>query len=233
MMIKALIMFKAIIFDCDGTLVDSEHCHYLSWQHALSKWNIPLAEEDYFFYVGKSGQAISRTMCEQFELNSSEELLHDKRRIYDDFLKERKVPSIERTLRFVRTLISKKKELGLKLGVASAAPKEEIMVNLNFLGIAEDFDVIVSGKDDLDSYNDPEGVNKPKPYIYLHAAKLLGVDPAECIAFEDSASGVTAARKAGMFTVALPNRFTEQHDFSQANLIIGQKQEIDLEELFK
>lgn len=226
-------MIKAIIFDCDGTLVDSEQSHHLSWQYALSKWDIPLAEADYYPYVGKTGSTISRSFCKQFQLESSETLLKDKKVIYDDLLKNRNVPSIERTLRFVRHLITRKKELGLKLGVASAAPKEEILLNLNFLGITEAFDVIVSGKDDLSGYSDPEGVNKPKPYVYLHAAQLLEVEPQECIAFEDSTSGVIAANHAGMFTVAVPNRFTKLHDFSLAHLIIAQDQEIVLEELLQ
>lgn len=224
-------MIKAIIFDCDGTLVDSEHSHYLSWHHALSKWNIPFAEADYSTHVGKTGKVISENLCEQFQLDSSERLLKDKKVIYDDIMKNKAVPSIERTLRFVHDLIKRKESLSLKLGVASAAPKEEILLNLNFLGITEKFDVIVSGKDDLDSYHDEEGVNKPKPYVYLHAAKLLEVDPQECIAFEDSTSGVIAATEAGMFTVAVPNRFTKHHDFSLAHLIIEQSQEIVLENL--
>lgn len=222
---------KAIIFDCDGTLVDSEQSHHLSWQYALSKWDVPLVETDYHPYVGKNGNSISKSFCEQFALESSDALLKDKKLIYDDLLKQRKIASIERTLRFVRSLIGCKKELKLKLGVASASPKEEILLNLDFLGITEEFDVIVSGKDDLGSYSDPEGVNKPKPYVYLHAAQLLEVEPEECIAFEDSTSGVTAAKHAGMFTIAVPNRFTTKHDFSLADLIIPQDQEIILEEL--
>lgn len=224
---------KAVIFDCDGTLVDSEHCHHLSWQYALSKWNIPLEEVDYYPFVGKNGKAISKQFCEQFQLDSYDTLLKDKNHVYDEFLKQRNVPSIERTLRFVHSLINKKKELGIKLAVASAAPKEELLINLDFLKITEAFDAIVSGKDDLKDYKDPEGVNKPKPYVYLHTAKLLGLKPEECIVFEDSASGVSAASSAGMFTVAVPNRFTKQHDFSRAHLIVPEDQEIHLDKILK
>ena len=91
------------------------------------------------------------------------------------------------------------------MGLASASPKDEILLNLQQHQIEHLFDVIISGKDDLSEYNDPEGVNKPKPYIYLHAAKLLDISPQQCVVIEDSRSGVTAGVDAGCFVIAVPN----------------------------
>ncbi len=106
------------------------------------------------------------------------------------------------------------------MGVASAALKVEIESHLANLGIRDLFEVVLSGYDDLEGYSDPDGVNKPKPYIYLHAAKLLRVHPTRCIAIEDSYTGVTSAVAAGCITVAVPNHFTKHHDLSRATVRI-------------
>ncbi len=123
-------------------------------------------------------------------------------------------------VKFVRLLFREKEKLKLRLGVASSARKEGILTNLRRLALEALFDLVVSGQDDLKAYTDPEGVNKPKPYIYLHAAATLGLSPSQCIAIEDSYAGVTAAKKAGYFTIAAPNHFTRTQDLSHADLII-------------
>lgn len=69
-------------------------------------------------------------------------------------------------------------------------------------------------------YKDPEGTNKPKPYVYLKAAKMLGIEPRQCIAIEDSRSGISAAVAAGCITVAVPNDFTKRQDLSHAHFKI-------------
>ena len=94
-------------------------------------------------------------------------------------------------------------------------------------------DYIVSGHEDLTEYHDPEGVNKPKPYIYLQAAKKLGVTPSECIAIEDSGPGIQSAADAGCYTVAIPTEYTAQHDFSHAHLLLNTLSGIDIETFFK
>lgn len=108
------------------------------------------------------------------------------------------------------------------------------MINLRNLEIEKYFDLVLSGHDDLDEYKhkDPEGVNKPKPYIYLHAAKLLGVKPYECVVIEDSQSGVVAAENAGCIAVAVPNSFTKNQDLSHAHLKIESFANISVSDFF-
>ncbi len=106
------------------------------------------------------------------------------------------------------------------MGLASSAPHEEILNNLKQIGLSEAFDLIISGSDDLDSYVDAEGKNKPKPYIYIESAKRLGVSPSKCLVFEDTTAGIEAAFGAGMIAIAVPNRFTLHQDFSKAAQII-------------
>lgn len=208
---------KGFIFDCDGTLIDSEYTHFLSWNRVLEKRGGRLTEEEYHHFAGSSGPFTAQRLCDRLGSGSSEVFYAEKRENYLNLLKQG-LPPIQRTVDFVKQLASQKKELGIKLAVASAGFMEEILLHLEHAGIADLFDAIISGQDDLGAYQDPEGVNKPKPYIYLHTARLLSLDPSECIAFEDSVTGLLAAVRAGMRTVAVPNAYTKHHDFSLASV---------------
>ena len=138
------------------------------------------------------------------------------------------VPPIQAMIDFVRHLSENRKKLGLKLGLASSAPKEEILMNLRHIGLENSFDVVISGTDDLKEYNDIEGKNKPKPYIYIEAAKRLGVTPSRCLVFEDTTAGIEAAFGAGMVVYAVPNQFTLGQDFSKAAQVIKSYNELPL-----
>lgn len=208
---------KAIIFDCDGTLVDSELVHYSAWAHALQKQGFGLAQEEYSAHVGTSIDNTSLAFAKKIGKNCIEELKNDKSSFFRAQL-QKGIPPIHDTLQFLHKLIEAQKQFQYKLAVASGASKVDIMAYLRHLQIEEAFEVILSGKDDLHHYNDPEGVNKPKPYIYLEAAKLLGVHPSDCVAIEDSYTGVMASARAGCVTVAIPHAFSLNHDFSASHL---------------
>ena len=209
-------MIKAIIFDCDGTLVDSEESHFTSWQRALQLWGAELILEEYLtFMMGQGGHKVGRLLAEKLGQNCAEELLAQKKAHYLEAV-HKGLPSIEGTVRFARQLIQDREQHRLKLAVASASPHHEIRTHLQRLGLIDSFDLILSGHEDLTDYSDPEGVNKPKPYIYLHAAKLLGVSPAECAVIEDSRPGVAAGVSAGCITIAVPNAFSQYQDLSHA-----------------
>lgn len=212
---------KAVIFDCDGTLVDSEETHLAAWRRALQNRGHDLTLEECLLYTGKSDSVIAELIAAKIGYQeASGEILAEKRVYYGELL-EQGLPSIDATIQFANRLIQEKEKLGLKLAVASAAIKHEITTHLKALGLENAFELVLSGHEDLHvHYEDPEGVNKPKPYIYLHAAKLLGISPSECIVIEDSQTGVTAAARAGCLVVAIPNAASRSHDFSNALLIL-------------
>ncbi|HSW71839.1 MAG TPA: HAD family phosphatase [Chlamydiales bacterium] len=223
---------KAIIFDCDGTLVDSEESHFFAWRRAVQHFGGDLTPEQYRTYVGKPGATIARLLAQKTGKDCTEELFALKREYFMEYL-DKGLPPIKDTLAFIHRLIEVKKQLGIKLAVASGTVKPEIIKNLHNLGIEDVFDVVLSGHEDLHDYHDPEGVNKPKPYIYLHAAKLLGVSPTDCIAVEDSTTGVLSGRNAGCFTIAIPNQYTINQDLSAANLKINSLSGIGVEEFLQ
>lgn len=223
---------KAIFFDCDGTIVDSENAHYLAWQYALKKQGSDLTIEDYYAYVGGSTETISVSLSKILGKNCADEILKDKSAYFLELLYQG-LPPIRSTVDLIYQLNNKKSEHGFKLGVTSAAKKQEILLHLKHLEIEKFFDIIISGRDDLAQYNDPEGVNKPKPYIYLHAAKRLNIAPRECVVIEDSSSGVKAGIDAGCFTIAIPNSYSFYQDFSFANLKVESFANMDVEQFLQ
>ena len=216
---------KAIIFDCDGTLVDSDAIQYLAWDYAFQQQGYHLSREEYWHLMRKHSLAglpsayliIAELGSEIVGRDCAQTLLKDFE-VYFDELRVKGFPAIEATVNFLHQLANEKIKLGLKLGLASGARKHQILDHLRHLGIEEYFDVILSGSDDLNDYIDSEGTNKPKPYIYSHAAKLLGLLPEECVAIEDSRTGVMSAVDAGCITVAIPNAITMDQDLSHAHL---------------
>jgi HAD superfamily hydrolase (TIGR01509 family) len=147
----------------------------------------------------------------------SEELSNDKYEFFEKML-SKGIPPISSSIDFLHHLAQEKHKYEIKLAVASGARKKEILTNLRNLGIESYFDVIISGHDDLNEYEDLDGTNKPKPYIYLKAAKLLCVSPENCMAIEDSYAGLTSAVTAGCITIAIPNEYTQYHDLSSADI---------------
>lgn len=228
----AYAQIKAVIFDCDGTLVDSEPAHFEAWEFAVRESEGVLARTEYPSFVGHPKDTTAVKLAAKIPGASAEVILRDKVAYYKK-LTETGLPLIEPTVAFLKMLIQEKERLGLKIGICSAATREHVNTYINQLGISEHLDLVLSGQRDLGEYYDPEGVNKPKPYIYLHAQKLLGVAPEEMVVIEDSAAGVEAAVRAGCFTIAIPNEFTLFQDLSLANLQLPSLEGIGIEPFFK
>lgn len=218
---------EAVIFDCDGVLVDTEYLKYLSWQEALASKHIDFSIEEYMPLVGHSSKNILLMLIKLKGIDIPEEVIELKRTIYR-FLQKQGVPPLQEMIVFAGHLAEKKKSLGIKVGLASSAPTKEILQNLQQVGLENAFDLIISGSDDLDSYDDKQGKNKPKPYIYIEAAKRLNIPPSKCLVFEDTNAGIEAADSAGMIAIAVPTQFSSHHDFSKAADVIWSYSDLSL-----
>lgn len=210
---------KAIIFDCDGTLVDSEMIHYHAWSHALKNQGYELPMEEYCHFVGTPTNITAQVLAKKIGKECAEDLKKDKHAYFTSQI-EAEITPIKDTLEFLHRLFREQDRYHYKLAIASGAGRVDIMHYIRHLKIESFFDLVLSGKDDLSSYNDPEGTNKPKPYVYLEAARQLGAVPSECIAIEDSYPGVLAGATAGCITVAIPHAFSKHHDFSASDMLI-------------
>jgi beta-phosphoglucomutase len=221
---SACASIKAVIFDCDGVLVDTEYLKFEAWRDSLSKYNISFELKDYLPLVGHSSEKIVFEIAQQNKVAFDEKKLIQEKNAFYKKRQAQGVPAIPEAVNFLKTLLLNKVRYDVKVGLASSAPYAEIINNLKSIGVnPKDFDAIASGDDDLKHISDPGGTNKPKPYIYQVIAKSLDVAPKDCIVFEDTHAGVEAAATAGMRVFATPNRFTEKHDFSKAVRILSFK----------
>ena len=223
---------KAVIFDCDGILVDTEYLKFLAWQEALASYNVDFFIEEYMPLVGHSSKNILIMIEQSKQLKLPEQIIDLKNDKYKD-LQKQGVKAIQPMVDFAKALSENKERLALKLGLASSAPKEEILINLKQVGLENAFDLVISGSDDLEKYIDEEGKNKPKPYIYIEAAKRLNIFPELCLVFEDTAAGVEAAAGAEMTAIAVPNQFTIHQDFSKASAMLFSHEELPSIEIFQ
>lgn len=159
---------KAIIFDCDGTLIDNGIGYFLDWQHALKCQGFELNADEFWDFmhknrlVGSPGadEVIVKYCCELLGRECANEIMKDKKAFSAKLHQTYEFPAIEPTVNFLHALGKEKEYLGLKLGLASANSKENVLRVLKRLNVDQCFDVIVSG-DDLAEYSDPEGTNKP------------------------------------------------------------------------
>lgn len=210
---------KAVIFDCDGILVDSEGIKYEAWKRVLQSRGIDLTHEKYQVLAGLSGLSILSHLEKELRIHLDPKIINEKDDLYKEMQREGIKP-IGPMLSAFQWVKEKHNAKELMLGVASSASKSEIIYNLTCLKICDDFDIILSGKEDLKHYNDPKGVNKPKPYIYMEAALRLGVKTSECLVIEDSEAGVSSAKNAGCKVIAVPNDWTIRQNFEKADLIL-------------
>lgn len=214
-------MIKALIFDLDGLIVDTEMPDYESWQQVYRSYGCELAVETW-------GQIVGGTGASDFDPHSHLEQLSGKkldreavwlsrRKQYLDTINQQPVlPGVVET-------IDKAERLGLKLAVASSSPENWVRGHLARLGLYQRFHAIKTA-DDVQR-------TKPDPQLYLAAMQALGIGPGEGIVFEDSPNGVKAAKAAGLYCVAVPNKLTAQLKFEGADLRLNSLAEKSLEEL--
>ena len=210
---------KAIIFDCDGILVDTEELKFQAWKTVLQTRDIFLSFEDYQPLIGGTGLSILNQIAKEHNITLDPRIVDEKNELYW-VLQKNELKSIAPMIEVIEWVKTKHEEKEILLGVATSASRNEVFFNLDYLKIRDLFDVILSGKDDLTKYKNPFGVNKPQPYIYLEMSHRLGIQPGECLVLEDSEPGVCAAKSAGCKVIAVPTNWTMDQNFENADLVL-------------
>jgi beta-phosphoglucomutase len=214
----------AAIFDMDGTMVNNTPYHLRSWQALFKKYKLgELSAQTYYTEI--SGVPIIETLKGLFP-DADESRLNKLLKEKEDLYKELYGPYVA-PVNGLENFLSELKDTGVKLAMASSATVDDINFILDHVPVREYFEVIIDGN----------RVSKPKPnpQIFLKAAADLGIEPADCVVFEDSLAGIKAANAAGMKVVGVTTSHPPEK-LQPSNLTVTDFTELDpqkLEALFE
>lgn len=198
-------LIKAIIFDFDGLIVDTETAWFEAYKETMSLYKVDLPLERFVECVGSDNTALYEFFKQQLgESCNIEEIEAKAKSLYKIKMK---TPQAREG---VKDYLEEAKKLGYKIAIASSSTKEWVTHYLNELGLLHYFEVIIT-RDDVDKV-------KPAPDLYLKAVDALNINPNEALAFEDSLNGLQAALAAGLKCVIVPNPVTESLAFEKYDL---------------
>jgi HAD superfamily hydrolase (TIGR01509 family) len=202
------VAIRAVVFDFDGLVLDTETPVYTAWSEAFAAHGAPLTLEEWLVEVGSEGVLDLVTMLHERATRAVDvDAMHATRRARRDELlaQETLLPGVEEWL-------DDAWRAGLGIAIASSSEHQWVHGHLTRLGVRDRFGHVTC--------RDEEVPAKPAPDVYLRACDALGVEPHDALAVEDSANGVTAAKAAGLWCVAVPNRITAGLDFGAADLVL-------------
>lgn len=209
-------MLKAVIFDMDGVLIDSEPLHARAAVLSLKEYNVDINIEYCYNFIGTTTKAMFQTMINDFKIDVSlEQLLETNSRIINELHQVEGYIGIEGTKELLKDL----HDNGIKLAVASSSPYDLIVEVTTELGIIQYFDKLVSGA----NVKHP----KPAPDVFLKAMEELDVKAKDCLVIEDSMNGVIAADAAQIKSIGYINPNSGKQDLSKASILIESFKNID------
>jgi HAD superfamily hydrolase (TIGR01509 family) len=216
-------MLKAVIFDMDGVIVDTEPLHHKAYYIMFEKINIDVSEELYQSFTGQSTITICKYLCNHFNLkNAPEELMQLKRDAFRYlFFNDSSLELIEG----VRDLIKDYYNNHLTLVLASSASMYTINNVFSRFDLDKYFKAKLSGAD--------LKASKPHPEIFIKAAESAGFNRENCIVIEDSTNGIKAAHSAGIYCVGYKSKHSINQNYSLANTVISDFNEITFEQVSK
>ncbi|MCK3682810.1 HAD family phosphatase [Maribellus sp. YY47] len=201
---------RAVIFDMDGVLVDSEPYHIEIENRMFSKMKLDISDEEHATYMGTATDVMWRQIIEKRNLSlDAEEMTRLTNRegvpFFSGLDKLDPMPGLIRLLDFL-------KSKSVPMAVASSSDPETVKIIIEKSGLRKYFKHTIS--------SGTVGKSKPSPDVFLHVAKLLDVEPEDCLVIEDSKNGIRAAKSAGMYCVAYSGAATRSQDQSEADLVI-------------
>ena len=213
-------MIKAIVFDFDGLILDTEISAYQTWQEIYAEYECELPFETWAACIGGSPQLFDPCVYLEEQIGRvvpREEMRQRRRQRHLELI------TAQSALPGVETYLQDARRLGLQIGLASSSPHSWVDTHLARLGILDYFDSIQCFDDVTNT--------KPDPELYLAVLNALHVRGNEAIALEDSPNGIRAAQAAGIFCVAVPNPVTNRLPLEHADMRLESLAAMPLEEL--
>ena len=213
-------MIKALLFDFDGTLIDTESIDLRTWTEVFEAHGVAVPLDRFALRIGTlTGPDELDELDALLEAPCDREAVQATRR-----RRELELLELEPLRPGVRELIDDARDLGLDVAIVSSSSRSWIDSNLQRLDLVDGWATVVCADGDTTRC-------KPSPALYLEALELLGVGADEAIAVEDSPNGIAAARAAGIFCVGFPNEVTSALDFSHADLVVESFETVRLADL--
>jgi HAD superfamily hydrolase (TIGR01509 family) len=208
-------MLKAVLFDMDGVIVDTEPLHRKAYHHMFDDVNINVDEDLYASFTGQSTINICKCLVDHFNLKQTpEHLVSLKRRHYKVFFENDDLGLIDGVLERIQDYHNN----GVELVVASSASMPGIKQIFERFDLNQYFSAKFSGADLKKS--------KPHPEIFLKAAESTGFNKSECMVIEDSTNGIKAAHSAGIYCVGFKSPHSSHQDYTLADKVITDFTEI-------
>jgi beta-phosphoglucomutase len=209
---------RAILWDMDGVLVDSGQVHYHAWIKALAPYNIPYSWDIFAATFGMTNTAIIKDLFENPDPDFIRALDDEK-----EIQFRANVPGNVKQTPGAFEWLARFKTWGYPQAICSSAPPANIETILDEVGTRPFFDAVVSAV---------KMASKPDPAVFLKAAEMLGVQPHDCIVFEDAPAGVEGARRGGMKCVALTTTQPAK-ELQGADIVVTDLTELDEDRFFK
>ena len=180
--------YKGLIFDCDGTLVDSMPLHYHAWNTVLERHNLFLTKSRFYQWAGTPIDEIIQRLADEKGYKVNVKAIAEERDAYFHSLPASELKPVKAVVDIARRYQGQ-----LPMAVTTGSTVESAKTSLRTIGILDWFDVIISSHE--------AGHPKPAPDVFLLAAERIAVVPRDCVAFEDGDVGLEAAKAAGMHVV--------------------------------
>ncbi|HET9263625.1 MAG TPA: HAD family phosphatase [Vicinamibacterales bacterium] len=184
-------MTRAVLWDLDGTLVDSAELHWLSWRDTLAAEGVSITYERFLESFGQKNDRILSAWLAGSDAGTIARIGEAKEAAY----RRLAVTHGLTPLPGAADWLSRLRAAGWRQAIASSAPRENVVVMLGALALQDYFDAITSAEDVT--------AGKPDPQVFLSAASRLDVTPSRCVVVEDAAAGIEAARRAAMRSVGV------------------------------
>ncbi|MFL9844023.1 HAD family hydrolase [Flavobacterium rhizosphaerae] len=214
-------MKKAVIFDMDGVVVNTEPIGYRANHQMYKDLNITVPDEVYATFIGGSDKNNMQKLKDLYNLEYTRQQLIDKK--YEYYFKVFDAADDLTLMPGVQELIKDLHSHGMKLILASSAAKRKITKIFDRFGLHPFFDAVISGED--------FEFSKPHPAIFLEAVKKTGCTANECVVIEDSVNGIAAAKAANIYCIAYKSGLGLPQDTTAADILVTDFKELNYQKI--